>query len=179
MGALARLAAYPRSVQHLVRGTALLLASIALAGCFDSHGRGDSEHDERFADDWAAMAAFGWALIETTTVYRLHPDGEIEVLAHREGSYFEGEAGQWVLGELSEMREAPVCTFGDRWRSEGEHLFVESECSDGIRRTLVLRLAGARLVVVEPTGATGYWESERGYLMRCDAAAPLGGDACP
>lgn len=157
--------------------SSLIAASLLLAGCYASHGADASAApDPRFADDWLVTARFGWALIETTTVYRLRPDGSIEVLRHSEGIYFEGEAGQWALGPPRNP-DAVHCAFGGRWWSEGDHLFIDGGCTDGSSRPLELRpvdpadaaAAPFELEIVSPPGATGYWEADGspGALRRC------------
>lgn len=144
-------------------------------GCYASHELPvDGEHDPAFADDWWVVAAHGWALIPTETVYRFHDDGEVEVIRHSEGTYFEGEAGQWW--DYSETTEdAPVCEFGDRWWSEAGRLHIESECSDDATRVLVLEeivggnALGDDVYVVEPRGALGFWVRDAlpGGFRRC------------
>ena len=115
----------------------------------------------------------GWAEIATETVYRFHEDGEIEIVRHSEGTYFEGEAGQWFFyGDTTE--DAPACAFGARWWSTDGQLHVESECTDGVTRALVLEEAGGsnaggELYVVAPRGAVGFWVHDAipGFFRRC------------
>ena len=153
----------------------ILLLGLLVLGCYASHElAGDDEHDVAFAGDWLVLSAFGWAGIPTETVYRLHDDGEIEVVRHRAGTYFEGEAGQWF--DYSETTEdAPVCAFGDRWWSADAQVHVESECTDGATRVLVMErivanALGDQLVVVAPRGAVGFWVHDAipGGIARCD-----------
>ena len=76
-----------------------LLPIIALflsTGCYASHEPGSPAEpieDRVFADDWEVVSAHGFALLATVTVYRFHADGEIEILSHEEGTYFEGVIG--------------------------------------------------------------------------------------
>lgn len=152
-----------------------VLAAVLVLGCYASHELEPAgERDGRFADDWIVTSAFGWALIPTETVYRFHDDGEIEVFRHREGDYFAGEAGKWF--DYSETTEdAPVCSFGDRWWSVDDRLHLESECTDGVTRVLVLEAAPPsnagleELYVVEPRGAVGFWVHDAipGRFRRC------------
>ena len=159
-------------------GMRLLVLTVLLHGCFASHGldaEGERlEHDESFVGDWDVTAAFGWALIPTTTVYRFTESGEIRVREHFEGSYFEGEAGQWTTVDLSADRPFISCRFGDRWWSAGDRLYIESECAAG---TDVLELRPAEIgnaglsemVVTGPDDAWGFWEAEStpGWFRRC------------
>lgn len=149
-----------------------LVLAFALTGCYASHElelESDIERSPEFADDYQVVSAFGWALIPTTTVYRLHESGEIEVLSHDEGTYFEGEAGQWFLDE-------GTCAFGDRWWSEADRLVIESDCDDGSVRNLeLISIEEVRnafsddLAVVAPRGAVGFWVSDSGFggFRRC------------
>lgn len=155
------------------------VASTAAAGCFASHEAGDGrggelEHDERFVGDWQVSAAEGWARVPTSTVYRLQPDGSIEVPYHREGSYFEGEAGRWRATDAG-----VTCRFADRWWSEGSTtLFVASDCDDGTRAIARLEFPHAEArntvdpqpMLAEPAGAEPLWEGPQGSLFRCTEA---------
>ena len=133
----------------------LMLCS--LIGCYASHELAlEGERDVAFADDWVVLSAFGWAEIATETVYRFHEDGEIEIVRHSEGTYFEGEAGQWFFyGDTTE--DAPTCAFGDHWWSTDGQLHVESECTDGVTRALVLEEAGGSNAGGEPKS----WSASR------------------
>lgn len=153
----------------------VLPALVIALGCYASHELGlEGEHDARFAHDWVVTSAFGWALLATETVYRFHDDGEIEIVRHREGSYFEGQAGKW-FDYSDTTEETPVCSFGDRWWSTGEELHIESECTDGMTRVLDLVEGGGanagsvELYVVGPSGAIGYWVHDAipGAFRRC------------
>ena len=162
---------------HYVPMVAGVLA-MTVAGCFVHHvgdeGAGPSaalEHDSRFVGDWHVRGGDGWALSATSTIYRLHAEGDVEVVAHREGHYFGGAAGAWQL----EGRDV-ACTFGNRWWSDGPSvLHVDSRCEDGtvtvatldFRSPEATNTTSPELVLVEPVGALPRWEGPQGGFYRC------------
>ncbi|MEM9189577.1 MAG: hypothetical protein AAGF12_10410 [Myxococcota bacterium] len=108
----------------------LLLMISTLTGCFLAHENAPDtpsglERSERFVGDWEVVTDAGRALFASVTAYRFSADGTLEELFIVEGSYRDGEAGQFVF-------DGNVCFFGNRWWSEGsDRLFIESECTDG------------------------------------------------
>lgn len=154
----------------------LIFVGPASLGCFASHGAdGETmaglEHHERFVGDWHIAGGGGWALRATSTVYRFHGDGALEIVFHREGDYFDGQAARWY-----DSADDRRCEFGNRWWSGGsDRLFVESQCDDETRTLAELAFdgpesdntisAGPRLV--DPPGADSAWEAPQGSFFRC------------
>ena len=152
-------------------GMRRLLVLLLLSGCYASHSPSEEER-RAYVGDYCVSAATGWALLHTLTRYRFHADGEIEIVEHAEGDYFEGEAGKWSTGPGRE-----ICEFGDRWWTVDGLLYVESECGDELV-PLVMRYLGEAnalgcsdsLGIVAPHGATGFWEEPRfGGIGACEA----------
>jgi len=158
------------------------LASIVLAAAATACAGSEPGFDERFEGDWQVSGAYGWGLEATSTVYRLHHDGVVEVVFHREGDYFSGAAGLFQVGDTGVS-----CTFGDGWWSEGPTLLlVESQCSDGGTVVAALEFPAsdslnttyAQPFVSEPADAAPVWEGPMGMFYRCgaDTETPCDGD---
>jgi hypothetical protein len=159
------------------------LIGVAVSGCFVSH---DTDldapaddalrFDERFVGDWQITAAGGWALLPTTTIYRLHSNGSVEVVFHEEGHYFEGEAGGVTL-----VASRASCHIEGRWWSEGpSRLWLETQCDDGTRASIALDFPRSPAHnttdpaprIVAPSGVDALWNSPQGSFIRCGEIDP-------
>jgi len=157
------------------------LVSIVLVAVATGCAGAEPGFDARFVGEWQVSGAYGWGLEATSTVYRLHPDGAVEVVFHREGDYFSGAAGLFQVGD-----SGVSCTFGDGWWSEGPTLLlVESHCSDDstVVAALVfpasdsLNATFPQPILSEPADAAPVWEGPMGMFYRCghDTETPCDG----